>query len=60
MKKELKQYENEVLMHQNVARLRGTLTPVQSRSMLSILKRANEQVAINPKIKDFTIPIDVF
>ena len=60
MKKELKQYDNEVVIHQDVARIRGTLSPVQSRSMLAILKRANEQVAENPNIKNFTIPTDVF
>ena len=59
-KKEIKQYDNEVILHQNVARLRGRLTPVQSRSMLSILKRANEQVLENPKILNFTIPTNVF
>ena len=59
-KKEIKQYENEVVIHQNVARLRGTLSPVQSRSMLSILKRANEQVAENSNILDFKIPTYVF
>ena len=59
-KKEIKQYENEVIIHQEVARLRGRLTTVQSRSMLSILKRANEQVAENPDILNFTIPTNVF
>jgi len=59
-KKEIKQYENEVVIHQDVAKLRGRLTPVQSRSMLSILKRANEQVAENSNITDFTIPTNVF
>jgi hypothetical protein len=59
-KKELVQRENEVVIHQSIARLRGTLTPVQSRSMLSILKRANEQASINSEIKDFTIPTHIF
>ena len=60
MKKKLRQYDNEVIIHQDVARIRGTLTTLQSRSMLAILKRANEQVAENPNIKNFTIPTDVF
>ena len=60
MKKELVQRENEVIIHQNVARLRGRLTTVESRSMLSILKRANESVALNPDIKDFKISINAF
>ena len=59
-KKEIVQSKNEVIVHQNVARFKGILTPVQSRSMLSILKRANEQVTENPDILDFTIPSDVF
>lgn len=54
------QNENEVVIHQSIARLRGVLTPVQSRSMLSILKRANEQVSIDADIKDFIIPTDMF
>ena len=59
-KKEIVQSHNEVIIHQNVARFKGILTPVQSRSMLSILRRANEQVAENPDIINFTIPSDVF
>ena len=59
-KKEIKQYQNEVVLHQNVAKFRGVLTPVQSRSMLSILKRANEQVLEDPNILDFKIPTYVF
>jgi len=59
-KKEIKQSKNEVVIHQNVARLRGRLTTTQSKSMLSILKRANEQVLENPNIINFTIPTDVF
>ncbi len=59
-KKEIVQGENEVVLHQNVARFKGVLNPLQSRSMLSILKRANEQVAENPEIINFTIPTDVF
>ena len=58
--KEIEQGNNEVIVHQDVARLRGRLTSTQSRSMLAILKRANEQVAENPDIKVFSIPIDVF
>ena len=54
------QGSNEVILHQNVARLRGTLTPVQSRSMLSIIKRANEEIAINPDTKEFTIDTKLF
>lgn len=59
-KKEIVQSKNEIVIHQNVARFKGTLTPLQSKSMLSILKRANEQVAENPDILDFTIPSAVF
>ena len=58
--KEIEQGNNEVIVHQDVARLRGRLTSTQSRSMLAILKRANEQVAENPDIKVFSIPTDVF
>lgn len=54
------QNENECVIHQDVARMRGRLTTVQSRSMLSILKRANEQIEANPEIKEFIIPTDVF
>ena len=54
------QGSNEVILHQNVAKLRGRLTTVQSRSMLSILKRANEQVALDPNIKEFSIDTRVF
>ena len=60
MKKEIKQGKNEVVIHQDVARLRGRLTAVQSKSMLSILKRANEQVFKNPNTTQFTIPTNVF
>ena len=60
MKKEIKQGKNEVVIHQDVARLRGRLTTVQSKSMLSILKRANEQVLENPNTTQFTIPTNVF
>ena len=59
-KKEIKQGKNEVVIHQDIARLRGRLTTTQSKSMLSILKRANDQVLENPNIMDFTIPTDVF
>ena len=58
--KKIEQKNNELILHQNTARLRGNLTPVQSRSMLSILKRANDEVTLNPDIKDFTIPTKVF
>lgn len=54
------QNENECVIHQDVARMRGRLTTVQSRSMLSILKRANEQIEASPEIKEFIIPTDVF
>lgn len=59
-KKEIVQCKKEVILHQNVARFKGILTPIQSRSMLSILKRANEQVAENPEILNFTISSNVF
>ena len=59
-KKEIKQCKNEVVMHQDIARMRGRLTITQSKSMLSILKRANEQVLENPNIMDFTIQTDMF
>lgn len=54
------QNENECVIHQDVARMRGRLTTVQSRSMLSILKRANEQIEADTNITKFTIPTDVF
>jgi plasmid replication initiation protein len=54
------QAANECVVHQNVARFRGRLTTVQSRSMLAILKRANEEVALNPNIKVFQIPTQTF
>jgi len=61
MKKEITtQNENEVVIHQSVARLRGKLTTTQSRSMLSILKRANDIVAENPDVVTFKIPTDLF
>ena len=59
-KKEIKQCKNEVVMHQDIARMRGRLTITQSKSMLSILKRANEQVLENPNIMNFTIQTDMF
>ena len=59
-KKEIQQSNNEVIIHQNIARLRGRLTTVQSRSMLSILKRANDAVSIDPDLKEFTIPTEIF
>lgn len=54
------QGNKELILHQNIARFRGRLTTVQSRSMLAILKRANELVSINPDIKEFEIPTKVF
>jgi len=60
MKKEIEQGNNEVVLHQDVARLRGRLTSTQSRSMLAILKRANEQASQNPNTKVFSIPTEVF
>ena len=60
MKKEIVQRKNEVIIHQNVARLRGRLTTVESRSMLSILKRANESVALNPDIKESHLQISKY
>jgi len=60
MKKEIIQGQNEVIIHQDVARIRGRLTTTQSRSVLAILKRANEQVSHNPTIKTFSIPTEVF
>jgi len=59
-KKEIKQGDNEVIIDQHIARLRGRLTTTQSRSMLSILKRARDQVLENPNIKVFSIPTDIF
>ena len=58
--KEIEQGNNEVIIHQDVARLRGRLTSTQSRSMLAILKRANEQVLENSDIKVFSIPTEIF
>jgi plasmid replication initiation protein len=54
------QGNNECVLHQNTARMRGSLTPIQSKSMLAIFKRANDEVALNPDIKDFVIPTSVF
>lgn len=54
------QGSNEVILHQSVARLRGRLTTVQSRSMLSILKRANEEVEKDSTIQEFKIATEVF
>lgn len=60
MKKEItKQGHNEVIIHQDVARLRGRLSVTQSKCMLSILKRANEQAMHNKDIKVFSIPTEV-
>lgn len=58
--KEIEQGNNEVIVHQDVARLRGRLTSTQSRSMLAILKRANEQVSEDSDIKVFSIPTETF
>lgn len=60
MNKKISQGQNELILHQNTARIRGNLTPVQSKSMLAIFKRANEQVTLNPDIKEFTIETKVF
>lgn len=61
MEKEIDNQGNkELIIHQNIARFRGRLTTVQSRSMLAILKRANELVTINPDLKEFEIPTKVF
>lgn len=54
------QGNNECILHQNTARMRGSLTPIQSKSMLAIFKRANDEVALNPNVKEFTIPTSVF
>jgi hypothetical protein len=54
------QGDNECVLHQNTARMRGSLTPVQSKSMLAIFKRANEEVAQNPEIREFTISTKTF
>lgn len=59
-KNQVVQGEKEIVLHQNVARLRGRLTPVQSRSMLSILKRANEVVTLDPDVREFQIPTKTF
>lgn len=56
----LNQGNNECVLHQNTARMRGSLTPIQSKSMLAIFKRANDEVALNPDIKEFVIPTSVF
>jgi len=60
MQEKLNQGENEVILHQNTARLRGSLTPLQSRSMLAILKRANDEVGISKDINVFSIPTKTF
>lgn len=60
VKKKIKQFENEVVLHQNVARLRGRLTSLQSRSMLAILKRANDLVLMDKNLKDFEIDTKIF
>lgn len=54
------QGSNECIIHQNTARMRGSLTPVQSKSMLAIFKRANDEVSLNPEIREFVIPTSVF
>lgn len=56
----IEQSDNELVLHQNTARLRGSLTPIQSRSMLAIFKRANDEATINPDIKEFSIPTKIF
>ena len=44
MNKLLEQGKNELVIHQDVARMRGTLTSIQSRGMNAILKRSFEQL----------------
>jgi len=59
-KKVIEQGEKELVLHQNVARMRGKLTPVQSRGMNSILKRAYEIVTQEPDTQEFVIPTSIF
>lgn len=60
MKNQIEQKENELIIHQNVARMKGKLTPVQSKGMNSILKRAYEIVSHEPDTREFVIPTDMF
>ncbi len=59
-KKEIVQGKNEVVMHQNVARMEGRLLPIQAKAMNSILKRCYDIVKEKPDTKVFQIPTDVF
>jgi plasmid replication initiation protein len=54
----LNQGENELVIHQDVARMRGNLTITQSKGMYSILKRSFEQLQNNRDKTKFVISTD--
>jgi plasmid replication initiation protein len=55
----IQQGYNELIVEHNIARLRGKLTTIQSRSMLSIFKTAYDQILENPKTKVFKMPTGI-
>jgi plasmid replication initiation protein len=54
----LNQGENELVIHQDVARMRGNLTITQSKGMYSILKRSFEQLQNDRDKTKFVISTD--
>jgi len=58
VKRLIGQGENELVIHQDVGRLRGTLTNIQRRGMNSLLKRAYDQFLQNKQKKEFSISTD--
>ena len=58
MSKIFEQGKNELVIHQDVARMRGTLTSIQSKGMNSILKRSFEQLQNNRTRTKFVFDTD--
>ena len=58
MSKLFEQGENELVIHQDVARMRGTITSIQSKGMNAILKRSFEQLQKDKNRTIFTIKTD--
>lgn len=58
--KKLTQATNELILHQNLVKFRGSLTPLQSKGIFVLLKNANQIVKKDFVQEDFEIPFDQF
>ena len=58
--KKLTQATNELILHQNLVKFRGSLTPLQSKGIFVLLKNANEIAKKDCYQENFEIPFEEF